>query len=237
MTDLKELQLFATPEHDCSYLPERKAKTLFVDPQAIVSTRAYSRLSEMGFRRSGSHIYRPHCHNCQACVSVRVPVQLFIPNKTQRRIINRNKDLKIKRTSPRFSEEIFSLYSTYINERHADGDMYPPSREQFVSFLVEGEQRFDFFEFRLQDRLIAVAVTDILSEGLSATYTFFDPSPEMEKRSLGAFAILWQIEACKKAGLEHLYLGYWVQGCRKMHYKIAYRPLEFLIDSQWLLIR
>jgi arginyl-tRNA--protein-N-Asp/Glu arginylyltransferase len=237
MTDLKELHFFATPEHNCSYIKGYKAKTLFVDPQSSISSAAFSQLSDLGFRRSGKHIYRPHCEHCQACISVRVPIALFQPNKTQRRIFNKNKDLIVQKSTPYYTDEYFKLYSDYISLRHADGDMYPPEKDQFINFLVEGEQPCDFFEFHLDNKLIGIAVTDRLTKGLSATYTFFDPDPALQQRSLGTYAILWQIEECRRLDLEYLYMGYWVQSCRKMKYKIAYRPLEFLIDGQWILIR
>ncbi|WP_372742096.1 arginyltransferase [Neptunomonas sp.] len=237
MTELKDLHFFATPEHNCSYIQGYKAKTLFVDPHSSISVNAFSQLSNLGFRRSGKHIYRPHCDNCQACISVRVPVNLFKPNKTQRRIFNKNKDLVVKRTTPHYTDEYFQLYSDYISQRHADGDMHPPNKEQFINFLIEGDQPCDFLEFYLDEKLIAVAVTDQLVQGLSATYTFYDPDPAFNQRSLGTYAILWQIEECRRLNLEYLYMGYWVQSCRKMKYKIAYRPLEFLIDGQWILIR
>ena len=237
MTDLKELHFFATPEHNCSYIEGNKAKTLFVDPQTSISVGAFSQLSDLGFRRSGKHIYRPHCEQCQACISVRIPIATFKASKTQRRIISRNKDLVIKHATPHCNDDYFDLYTRYINERHADGDMYPPTREQFISFLVDGDQPCEFIEYYLEDTLIAVSVTDTLTRGLSATYTFYDPSPEFSKRSLGTFAILWQIAECERLGLDYLYLGYWVQSCRKMKYKIGFRPMEFLIDGQWILIR
>ncbi|RVU32918.1 arginyltransferase [Neptunomonas marina] len=237
MTDLKELHFFATPEHDCSYIEGYKAKTLFVDPQSDVSDSAYSQLSDLGFRRSGKHIYRPHCDHCQACISVRIPLTHFKPSKSHRRIINKNKDLRIEIKAPYYSDELFKLYQRYINERHHDGDMFPPSEEQFVGFLVESNQTSEFVEFYLEDQLIAVAVVDVLQQGLSATYTFYDPSEALNKRSLGSYAILWQLQACESRQLPYLYLGYWVQACRKMSYKVNYRPLEFLIDGRWILIR
>lgn len=237
MSELKELHFFATPEHNCSYIDGYKAKTLFVDPQSSVTQNAYTQLSELGFRRSGRHIYRPHCDQCQACISVRIPIAQFTPNKTQRRIINRNRDIRIQAVEPHFSDAYFDLYRRYINTRHADGDMYPPSEEQFITFLVEGEQPCKFLEMWLDDQLIGIAVTDQLSHALSATYTFFDPDPRLSKRSLGTYAILMQIAQCEAEQLDYLYLGYWVQACRKMNYKIAYRPLEFLLDGRWILIR
>lgn len=233
-TVTRELNFFATPEHDCSYIKGRKAKTLFVDPHAIITSSAYSHLSDLGFRRSGRHIYRPHCDNCNACVSMRLPVDKFIANRGQRRIINKNSDLEVIQCPAAFTDEYYDLYQRYINERHQDGDMYPPSDEQFNSFLVEGEQPCAFFEFRNgEGELVAIAVCDFLDRGLSATYTFF--APEHHRRSLGSYAILWQIEEAKRRQLPYLYLGYWVEACRKMKYKVAYRPMELLIDGQWIL--
>ncbi|WP_432694964.1 arginyltransferase [Marinobacterium sp. YM272] len=233
MSDLQTLRFYATPPHDCSYLPGRKAKTLFVDPQAEVNGTLYSQLSDLGFRRSGSHIYRPHCDSCNACVSVRIPVREFKPSKTQRRIWRRNADLKVVSVAPQLTIEYYRLYDRYITERHTDGDMFPPSPSQFMSFLVEGDQPSSFYEFRdPDDRLVAIAVTDELDQGLSALYTFYDP--DEDARSLGTYAILWQIEATRNAGLEYLYLGYWVRDCRKMSYKTAYKPLDMLIADQWM---
>lgn len=233
MSDLQTLRFYATPPHDCSYLSGRKAKTLFVDPQAEVTAALYSQLSDLGFRRSGSHIYRPHCDQCNACVSVRVPVRAFRPSKTQRRIWRRNDDLRVEQVAPQLTIEYYRLYERYISERHADGDMYPPSPSQFMSFLVEGRQPSCFYEFRDgDDRLVAVAVTDQIEQGLSALYTFYDPNEE--KRSLGTYAILWQIDEVRRNGLDYLYLGYWVRDCRKMRYKTAYRPLDMLIADQWM---
>lgn len=236
MADLKTLHFFSTPEHACSYIAGNKAKTLFVDPHAYISTNAFSQLSDLGFRRSGKHIYRPHCGQCQACISVRIPVDGFVAKKTQRRIFNKNQDLTVRKVRPHYADHYFQLYASYINHRHSDGDMYPPTREQFVSFLVEGEQFCEFVEFYLGEKLLALAVTDHLTHGLSATYTFYDPCPEFYSRSLGTYAILWQIAETQRLGLDYLYLGYWVQACQKMRYKIAYRPIEMLMDGRWIKI-
>ncbi len=233
MTNLQTLNFYATPEHDCSYLQNRIAKTLFVDPQVSIDQGTYSQLSDLGFRRSGQHIYRPHCHDCNACISVRVPVKHFKPSKSQRRIINKNSDLTIHESTPKFTEEYYALYSRYINERHQDGDMYPPSFEQFDSFLVQTNKNTTFYEFRTPDHtLIALTVVDALSQGLSAIYTFFDP--DYEKRSLGSYCILWEIEQCQRKDYPYLYLGYWIKNCRKMNYKIAFTPFEFLLNGEWI---
>lgn len=232
MSNMQTLRFYVTPSHNCSYLPGLKAKTLFVDPQMLITTDTYSQLSELGFRRSGGHIYRPHCEGCNACQSIRIPVSAFKLSKSQKRIINKNKDINVIRKSPDMQHEYFDLYKRYINERHSDGDMYPPTSEQFHQFLVEGALNSWFYEFRDHDnRLVAVAVTDHLKHDMSALYTFYDP--DEEARSLGTFAILWQISEARRRNMHYLYLGYWVKECRKMSYKTAFKPLEMLIDGHW----
>lgn len=232
MSSLNTLIFFATPEHPCSYLADRQATTMFVDPRAHVDRNLYTQLTELGFRRSGSHYYRPHCRGCNACIPVRVPVERFQTDRSQRRVWRDNRDLTLIQTPVRFDEEIYDLYERYIIERHHDGDMYPPSREQFTAFLIEGSIDGFFLEMRRAGRLIAVAVVDVLDTGFSAIYTFFEPGEE--KRSLGTFAILWQVQEVHRRGLCHLYLGYWIRECRKMNYKTRFRPLEQLINGRWI---
>lgn len=231
MSSLRTLIFFATPEHPCSYLEGRQATTMFVDPRARVDKPLYSQLTQLGFRRSGSHYYRPHCHGCDACIPVRIPVSQFHPRRSQRRVWRDNSDISFHITPVQYREECYQLYERYIHERHSDGDMYPPSREQFTSFLVEGTPEGFFLEMRLEQRLIAMAAVDVLQDGLSAIYTLFDP--DHESRSPGTLAILWQIEEARRRGLSHLYLGYWIRQCRKMNYKSRFRPLQQLVDGQW----
>ncbi|MBB6343055.1 arginine-tRNA-protein transferase [Pseudomonas fluvialis] len=231
MTELARLKFYATQPHSCSYLPDEQATTLFLDPSQPMNVQLYAELSDLGFRRSGDHLYRPHCQSCNACVPARIPVADFVPNRQQRKAWRRNADLQVCRVRPAFSEEYYALYVRYIEQRHADGDMYPPSREQFSTFLVRDLSFCHFFEFRLEGRLLAVAVADLLSTGLSAVYTFYDP--DEERRSLGRFAVLWQIAECRRLELASVYLGYWIKKCRKMSYKTQYRPLELLVNQHW----
>jgi len=234
MTELARLKFYATQPHPCSYLPDEQATTLFLDPSQPMDIELYAQLSTLGFRRSGDHLYRPHCQDCQACVPARIPAGRFSPNRQQRKILRRNADLKVGWAAPRLTEEYYDLYLRYIETRHADGDMCPPSREQFDTFLVSDLPYSRFIEFRLDEQLLAVAVTDILPNGLSAVYTFFDP--QQEQRSLGRFAILWQIAEARRMGLHALYLGYWIRNCRKMAYKTQYRPIELLVNQRWTAI-
>ncbi|MDO3388768.1 arginyltransferase [Gilvimarinus sp. SDUM040013] len=232
MSDLSTLKLFATAPHPCSYLDGEEATTVFIDPAANIDSRLYTELSQLGFRRSGSHLYRPHCANCQACISCRIPVQLFRPNRTQKRCLKRNQDLVITWADTIDTDEHYQLYQRYIESRHRDGDMYPPTREQYQTFLSAEWDTTQYIEYRLDGQLVGVSVCDQLLDGLSAVYTFFEN--DHERRSLGAFAILKQIEKAQELALPYIYLGYWIRDCQKMSYKTQYRPLELLVNKRWV---
>ncbi len=232
MTDLSAIKFFVTPLHKCSYLPRQDAITLFADPKVSVNHALYSELSELGFRRSGNYLYRPHCKHCCACIPVRVPVDKFEPSRKQKRVVKKNQDLTVSRAPAHFNAEHYQLYERYITEKHRDGDMYPPSAEQFSSFLLSDWGNTFFYEFKKDDELLAVAVCDEMQNGLSAVYTFY--APEAYERSLGVYAILWQIEEARKRMLPALYLGYWIKECQKMSYKTEYKPLEMFLNNQWI---
>lgn len=232
MTQDSRINLFRTRPHDCSYLPQKQATTLFVDPDAPVDQALYSELSRRGFRRSGPHLYRPFCENCEQCIPARVKTDAFKPNRSQRRCIKTNADLTVSVVNTIASDEHYRLYEQYIILRHQDGDMFPPCRQQYDEFLSAQWQLTRFLEFRDGQTLKAVAVIDQLDDGLSAIYTFFDADDS--KRSLGRYAILWQIEHARQQGLPYVYLGYWIQSCQKMRYKTEYQPCELLIRNHWL---
>jgi leucyl-tRNA---protein transferase len=232
VTLLANVRVFATYPHNCSYLDGEQATTLFVDPSTPIDAQVYSQLSFIGFRRSGPHLYRPHCASCNACVPARVPTADFQPNRSQRRIIARNSDLQTRIVDDIHTEEHFDLYQRYIEQRHRDGDMYPPDREQYDSFLTREWGSTSFVEFRDGDQLLAVAVVDRLDIGLSAIYTYYDPA--CERRSLGTYVILWQIRHALELGLAAVYLGYWIRNCRKMNYKTRFRPVELLANGHWI---
>lgn len=235
MTSLSELKVYATYPHRCSYLDDREATTLFIDPDAPVDRELYSRLSESGFRRSGPHIYRPHCQGCNACIPARIPAARFAPNRTQRRLRRRNADLEVALIDGIDSAECYDLYRRYIEQRHGDGDMYPPSHEQYQAFLTPQWDVTQFVSFRLHGQLMAISVLDFMDNGLSAVYTFYEP--DAAGRSLGTWVILWQIELARELRLPHVYLGYWISQCRKMAYKGRFRPLEIYRDAEWSELR
>lgn len=234
-SSMRDLKVYTTYPHSCSYLEDQEATTLFVDPRQAVDKALYSRLSLLGFRRSGSHIYRPHCSHCEACVPARIPVTQFEPRRGQTRTWKRNQDLTVRRSDHLRDEDAFQLYCRYIELRHYDGDMYPPDREQYESFLNDAWDCTHYYRFYDGPKLVALAVVDELQDGMSAIYTFFDP--DADKRSLGTFAILWQIERVRALGLEYLYLGYWIRDCKKMAYKSEFQPLELYVKNRWTIVK
>jgi arginine-tRNA-protein transferase len=226
------VSLYATPPHECMYLPERTAITVFLDPLFPKSPHIYSALSAQGFRRSGEHLYRPHCQACQACVPLRIPTGRFAARRTQRRVWNKNQDIEVIRTDPGYRHEHFELYVRYLSHRHSGGGMDNPSPHSYMQFLTCRWARTYFYEFRLAGQLLGVAVADQFDNGLSAIYNFFDPGQSW--RSLGAYMILWEIQEARRLGLPYLYLGYWIPECRKMRYKVEYQPVEYYRRGNWL---
>jgi arginyl-tRNA--protein-N-Asp/Glu arginylyltransferase len=225
------IRLFASPPHGCAYLDEREAVTQFIDPSQTLDSRLYSQLVDAGFRRSGEYVYRPRCNPCQACRPARIPTAAFRPSRSQRRTWRRNLDLEVSTMPMGFREEHFALYRRYIASRHAGGDMDVTQPERYKEFLLSSWSDTWCYEFRLDGRLLAVAVVDRLIQGLSAVYTFFDP--EYANRGLGTFAVLWEIAEAHGQGLSWLYLGYWIAECAKMSYKSQFQPLEIYRDGMW----
>lgn len=229
---LQDLKFYVTPSHPCSYLPGREAVTLFADPLVPVDNHQYTLLSELGFRRSGEHVYRPHCPACRACIPVRVPAANFQPDRSQRRNWRRNADLEVHGAPAEYREEHFELYRRYLSTRHAGGEMDDGDPASYRQFISASWSDTWLYEFRHQGRLLAVAAVDHLENALSAVYTFFDPEAS-RRRALGVFAVLWQIEHARRRGLRWVYLGYWIEQCRKMAYKDRYRPAECFIGHDW----
>ncbi len=227
----RPLAFFATPPHQCSYLADREAVTVFADPEYPKDRKLYSILTSYGFRRSGQHIYKPRCPDCNACIPLRLPVSQFKPRRSQRRAWRNNDDLRIVTKSPQFSYEHFQLYRRYLDSRHKGGGMDDPNPRQYLDFLTSSWSDTVFYEFRLGTRLLAIGVIDCVEDGLSIVYTFFDP--DYSERSLGVYTILWEIEEAKRLGLKWLYLGYWIKESGKMRYKTDFQPLEYLRDGTW----
>ena len=230
MSHLQRVQLYLSTEHPCGYLPQRQSRNAYVDPTYALNPDRYARLIEQGFRRSGEHVYRPYCADCQKCLAARVPVERFRPDRSQQRCIRRNRDLHW-RIAPSATDEHYDLFCRYIASRHAGEGMDDGNRESFNAFLECRWGTTQFWEFRDETRLLCVAVVDALPLALSAVYTFFEP--EAAARGLGTYAVLQQIEQARVRGLEYVYLGYWVEGSRKMDYKRRYQPLEIFRSGGW----
>jgi arginine-tRNA-protein transferase len=229
----RRLPIYLTGEHPCSYLPGLSARSLVLDPMIAMGPALYEALLQQGFRRSGLHVYRTACAGCARCVPVRLPVEDFAPNRSQRRNAGLNRDVTLVERPARYRAEHYALYEVYLRSRHGEGSMADGvAPEAYHDFLIApwgGETLL--LELRLRGQLMAVAVTDRQPRSLSAVYTFFDPA--LSTRAPGTLAVLRQIELARAFGLDHLYLGYWIEESRKMSYKDAYRPLEALLDGHW----
>lgn len=226
-----KLKFFISTSHACNYIDNREATSLFADPVFPKNKSLYTALVANGFRRSGEHLYQPYCLNCSECVPIRIPVNEFTFNRNQKRTWNKNQDITINIVAAEYYQEHFELYKKYLNMRHPGGGMDNPSKDEYTNFLWSAWSETQLFEFRLDNKLIAVAVVDELEGAFSAVYTFFDP--DMPKRSLGKYAILYLIKHTIKLNYSWLYLGYWIADCDKMKYKIEYQPVECFINEKW----
>lgn len=231
---LKPPEIFLSMPHPCSYLPGRTATSLFLDPRQPLDSRQYAGFMRLGFRRSGDLVYRPHCRDCNACIPVRIPVDRFHPARGQKRVWRRNQDLSVHPCAPAYDQEHFDLYRRYQAKRHAGGGMDDPDAKKYINFLASRQVETLFYEIRRSRQLLGVIVADILPDGLSAVYTFFDP--EQGRRALGVYAILWEIEETRRRNLPWLYLGYLIEQCPKMAYKANYRPIEAYLNGHWALL-
>lgn len=223
--------LWVTAEQACSYLEDKQSQSAVVHPQFGMDTTLYSSLIRLGFRRSGDQVYKPYCTSCLACVPTRIPVSSFQPNRNQRRCVRRNQHTEIVIKTAEFNERHFELYRRYQMARHEKVSEQELSREEYLQFLGSSWCNTWFVEFLIEGRLAAVAIVDALDHALSAVYTFFDPY--FERYSPGMYAVLWQIHEAERRRLPYVYLGFWIENCRKMRYKIQYQPLQGLINDDW----
>ncbi|MEL6577396.1 MAG: arginyltransferase [Pseudomonadota bacterium] len=229
-------QFYLTAPQPCAYLDGREERKVFTTLQGTNAVSVNNALSLKGFRRSQSVIYRPACVGCSACMSIRIPVEGFRPTKTQKRILKRNADLKVRGCEAWATEAQFSLFRRYLDQRHADGGMADMDAFDYAAMVDETPVNSTVIEYTQQTdgeapELLAACLSDVLADGLSMVYSFFDPGEQ--GRSLGAFMIMDHMRIAAEMGLPYVYLGYWVAGSPKMHYKIGYRPFELCDGSTW----
>ena len=224
-------QFYVTAPQPCPYLEGRMERKLFTALQGDTATKLNDSLSKQGFRRSQNVLYRPSCAECSACMSARIDVAVFAPSRSQRRVDRRASHLKRRATSPWATEEQYALFRQYLDGRHATGGMADMDIFEFAAMVEETPIRSRLIEYEADEKLSAVCLTDILDDGLSMVYSFFDPA--LEKLSLGTYIILDHIAIARDLGLPYVYLGYWVPGSPKMGYKAKFKGLEVYGNGEW----
>ena len=237
-----KLQFYVTTPYACGYLPGKMAQSLIATPQHLVNATIYNGLIQQGFRRSGKFSYRPHCENCRACIAVRLVLADFSPSRSQKRAYKQHAGLTARVMPVAFNETHFALYQAYQTARHSpvegvENVEIKDEAEQYRQFLCTSNVESLMIEFcDAAGALKIVSVIDVLNDGISAVYTFYDTHLEAgdTKASFGTFSIVWLASWAKSLGLDYLYLGYWIEKSQKMSYKQAFKPQQLLIDGEWL---
>ncbi len=229
-----------TIESPCPYIKGNRERKIFTSIEGENGQHIQHKLALDGFRRSQDIVYKPICQDCALCISARIPSHKFVLSKSQRRILNKNKDIVREVRKAQATDEQYDLFERYVKARHFDGGMSDMSIEDFAGMVSKSSVASRIIEYRLlkdnrPDQLVACALTDILEDGLSMVYSFFDP--DLTQRSLGKYLILDHIDLCRASGLNNCYLGYWVKNSPSMDYKRQFKPLELLVDGKWQVVK
>jgi arginine-tRNA-protein transferase len=234
-------RFFVTAPSPCPYLPDRTERKVFAELKGDEAQTMAEALGRIGFRRSQNVVYRPSCDGCQACISVRVPTASFTPSRSQKKLLARHGDLEVHACEPWATEEQWALMRRYLATRHPGGGMAAMDAHDFADMVEQSPIDTVLVEYRepardgQMGRLVGCCLTDKQSDGLSMIYSFYDPEL-VGRAGLGSFIILDHITRAARAGLPHVYLGYWIRDCGRMAYKRNYRPVEALIGGQWRLL-
>jgi arginyl-tRNA--protein-N-Asp/Glu arginylyltransferase len=236
----RQLRFFLTAPTPCPYLPGREERKVFAHLPLSDGPTVNDSLTQVGFRRSQNIAYRPACETCRACQSARAPAGEYVFSRSERKILTRNDDLERHLVESEATLEQFELLRRYLVTRHADGGMAEMTWPDYVAMVEDTAVRTHLIEYRPRSKdggpgdLIACALVDLMSDGLSLVYSFYDPT--LGRRSLGSFVILDHVVQAGLTDMPYVYLGYWVRGSDKMDYKVRFSPIELLRPEGWSLM-
>lgn len=226
-----KIQFYVTTSYACGYLKGRASQSLVATPHHLISQKHYNDLIKKGFRRSGKFTYKPYCELCNACIPIRIKVKNFVSSKSFKRVVKKHQHLKAEILPLSFREDHFKLYLEYQKMRHEKSKTADDEVNQYSEFLLQSNIDSRLIQFQDQDQIKMVSFVDVVDDGISAVYTFFDTSDA--SRSYGSYSILWLINWCIEKKLDYVYLGYWIKASKKMNYKTHFKPFELLINNEW----
>tara|TARA_B110000971_G_scaffold206958_1_gene230705 strand:+ start:3160 stop:3894 length:735 start_codon:yes stop_codon:yes gene_type:complete len=228
---LEKIQFYVTTKYPCGYINNQEAQSIVATPYKKIDTYTYADLIQQGFRRSGQYVYKPQCHECTACIPIRICVNKFQRSSSQKRILKKHSFVTAKIIPLNFEKEHYDLYVSYQNNRHRLSSETNNDIADYNDFLIKSNVNTKIIEFRTEEKLLMVTIVDLVKNGISAVYTFYDCNDS--RLSLGTYSIIWLLNFCKRENFNYLYLGYWINESNKMKYKINFKPYELMINGAW----